>query len=98
MLVDVTEVRALDGHRLFLRFDDGTAGEADLDLFVCWEGIFAPLREDGAFRQVRVNPELRCVEWPNGADLDSEVLYAVVTGNRKLVDSCAPLTSPSQQG
>lgn len=94
MLVDVVEVRSLEGRRLFLRFEDGAAGEVDLDRFIRWECVFAPLRDHAAFRQVRVNPELGCVEWPNGADLDSEVLYAVVTGNQKLIDSCAPLTSP----
>ncbi|MCC5876821.1 MAG: DUF2442 domain-containing protein, partial [Candidatus Sumerlaeia bacterium] len=41
---------------------------------------FAPLREEAAFRQVRVNPELGTIEWPNGADLDPDVLYSQIIG------------------
>jgi Protein of unknown function (DUF2442) len=32
------------------------------------------------FTQVEVNSELGTVCWPNDADLDSDVLYAKVTG------------------
>ena len=90
MLLDVIEARPMDEHRLFLRFEDGVAGEVDLDRFVRWEGIFEPLRDNAAFRKVRVNPELGCVEWPNGADLDSEVLYAIVTGNPRRENGTGP--------
>jgi hypothetical protein len=32
------------------------------------------------FRQVRLNDELGVIRWPNGAKLDSDLLYAAVTG------------------
>lgn len=32
------------------------------------------------FARVRVDPELGTIAWPNGADLDPDVLYAEVTG------------------
>ena len=34
-----------------------------------------PLRDLAYFRQVRVDPELRTVVWPNGLDLDPDVLH-----------------------
>ena len=40
----------------------------------------SPLRDANEFAAVRVNPELGTVYWPSGADLDPDVLYALVTG------------------
>lgn len=81
MLKDIIEARPLGGHRLFLRFEDGTEGEVDLDGMIRFEGVFEPLRDPHEFAQVSVDPELGTVVWPDGADLDPDVLYAEVTGN-----------------
>ena len=80
MLKDVIEVRPLEGHRLYVRFEDGAEGEVDLDAFVEFDGVFAPLRRRENFTAVEVHPELGTVVWPCGADLDPDVLYARVTG------------------
>jgi hypothetical protein len=80
VLIDIAEARATSGHRLYLRFADGVEGEVDLDGIVHWEGIFASLRDPTRFAQVRVDADLGTVVWPNGADLDPDVLYAAVTG------------------
>jgi hypothetical protein len=80
MLKDIVEARATGGFRLFLRFEDGVEGELDLSEIMSFDGIFAPLREGDAFAAVRVHPELGTVVWPNGADLDPDVLYARITG------------------
>lgn len=80
MLKDIVEVRHLGGHRLALRFEDGVAGEVDLASTLRFHGIFAPLRDVTEFAKVRVNPEFGTIVWPNGADLDPDVLYAAVTG------------------
>ncbi|MDQ2760637.1 MAG: DUF2442 domain-containing protein [Actinomycetota bacterium] len=34
-----------------------------------------PLRDLEFFRRVRVDPELRTIVWPNGFDLDPDVLH-----------------------
>lgn len=78
MLKDVVEVRRLQGHRLYLRFEDGIAGEVDPSAIVPFEGVFAELRRREVFEAVSVDPELGAIRWPNGADLD--VLYALVSG------------------
>ncbi len=71
MLKDIVEVRPLGGHRLYLRFEDGVAGELDLAGRLRFEGVFA---------QVRVHPELGTVVWPNDVDLDPDALYAELSG------------------
>jgi hypothetical protein len=48
--------------------------------FVKFDVVFAPLRDPIEFNKARVHPELGVVYWPNGADLDSGVLYAKITG------------------
>ncbi len=80
MLKDILEARPLEGYQLYLRFEDGVEGVVDLDKVVSFEGVFAPLRERANFERVRVHPELGTIYWPNGADLDPDVLYARVTG------------------
>ena len=83
MLKDVTEVEAIGSHRLRLRFEDGLEGEIDIAKIVPFEGIFAPLRDPATFASVQVNPELGTVCWMNGADLDPDVLYALIKGERR---------------
>jgi hypothetical protein len=80
MLKDVISVIPSDPYRLQIRFEDGVEGSVVLDELVTFEGIFAPLRDPLEFRKVDVHPELGVVYWPNGADLDSDLLYARITG------------------
>lgn len=80
MIKDVVEVRPVGGYRLYLRFEDGVAGELDFAERLRFEGVFAPLRDPAVFAQVRIDPELGTVVWPNGADLDPDVLYAALSG------------------
>lgn len=80
MLKDVVEVRPLPAYRLYVWFEDGVAGEVDVAALARFEGVFAALRDPKFFAAVAVHPELGTVMWPNGADLDPDVLYARVTG------------------
>jgi len=77
---DVVEVRPLGGHRLYLKFDDGVHGEVDVAQFVRFDGVFEELRDPARFAEVRVDPDLGTICWPNGADLAPDVLYAKITG------------------
>ena len=87
MLRDITHATPLEDYRLRLRFEDGLEGEICLSELVPFEGVFAPLRVPAFFNQVRVNPELGAIEWPNGADLDPDVLYATIAGIPLLVEA-----------
>ncbi|HEV2969390.1 MAG TPA: DUF2442 domain-containing protein [Pirellulales bacterium] len=80
MLIDIVDARPLDEYRVHLRFEDGVEGTIDLAKLVRFESVFAPLHEKAFFNQVHVNSELGTIEWPNGADLDPDVLYAEITG------------------
>ena len=73
----VTEVRVTTGYRVWVRFNDGTEGEVDLGNEL--DGpVFEPLRDRALFAQVRVDPEVHTIAWPNGADLAPEFLRGLV--------------------
>ncbi|MFM2125230.1 MAG: hypothetical protein RL328_1681 [Acidobacteriota bacterium] len=80
MLKDVISVEPLEGFQVRLRFENGVVGVIDLARHVSFRGVLEPLRDPAYFRQVRVDAELGTIVWPNGADLDADVLYASVTG------------------
>lgn len=81
MLKDIVEARPLGGYRIHIRFEDGAEGEVDLSTLIEFKGVFEPLRDPEHVRKVAVHPELGTVCWPNGADLDPDVLYSHVTGH-----------------
>jgi hypothetical protein len=67
-------VEALDGFRVRLSLTDGSTREVDLGPLLNGP-VFEPIRKDPAvFRSVRVDSELGTIVWPNGADIDPDVL------------------------
>lgn len=65
-------VRAL---RLVREWADGLVRVIDLSEFLRGP-VFDEIRSDPAkFREIRVDSELGTVVWPNGADVDPDVLY-----------------------
>jgi hypothetical protein len=70
----IADVRPLEGHRVELALDDGSRRVVDLGPYLRGP-IFEAIRADATvFRQVRVDRALGTVVWPNGADLDPDVL------------------------
>jgi hypothetical protein len=80
MLRDVIAVQPLDGYRVHIQFEDGVEGIVDLAEIISFTGVFAPLQDRAYFAQVYVNPDVGTLCWPNEADIDPDVLYALVTG------------------
>jgi hypothetical protein len=80
MLKDIVGVEPRDNYSVFVRFEDGLEGIIELRPHLSFQGVFAPLRDPSYFRQVRVDPELGTIVWPNGADLDPDVLYSQLSG------------------
>lgn len=80
MLKDIVAVQPQEGYQLYLKFEDGIEGVIDISQLIEFTGIFAPLQDLTYFTQVKVNPDWGTIYWENGADLDPDVLYSVVTG------------------
>jgi hypothetical protein len=71
----ITSVEPLGKFVLRLAFDDGTTREIDIGDEL-WGPVFEPLHRDPQlFQQVRVDEELGTIVWPNGADMDPDVLH-----------------------
>ena len=70
----IKTVEVLEGFAVRLGLSDGTEKTVDLSPYMRGP-IFEPVRQDrGLFRQVRVDEELGTIVWPNGADIDPDVL------------------------
>ena len=70
----IHEVEPLRGYMLRIGFSDGYTRDVDLEPEL-WGPMFEPLRDPEEFRKVAVDPELGTILWPNGADLDPDVLH-----------------------
>lgn len=74
-LVRIKAVEVLDGFKVRLTFTDESEKVIDLDVFLRGP-VFEPIRNDReVFRAVRVDREAGTIVWPNGADIDPDVLY-----------------------
>ncbi len=70
----VTNAKYLGSYRLWLSFNDGMSGEVDLSGRLHGE-VFEPLKDPNLFSQVKFEPEMDTIVWPNGANLAPEYLH-----------------------
>lgn len=77
-IVHATGVDYVGGHRLRVRFDDGTSGVVDFSDEE-WVGVFAPLADPDFFAKVQLDEQLGTIVWPNGADIAPETLHQLAT-------------------
>jgi hypothetical protein len=61
-------------YTLRVRFDDDTEQMIDFEPVLAGE-IYRPLRDPAVFKQVRLDPEVHTLVWPNGADFDPQTLH-----------------------
>ena len=74
-LVCVRAVKPLDDLRVHVIFTDGSERDIDLDPYLHGP-IFDPIRHNPKlFAAVYVDPDTDTLTWPNGADIDPDVLY-----------------------
>jgi Protein of unknown function (DUF2442) len=69
-MVKVVELKPLEGHRLWVRFSDGTEGTRDYtDLITKGGPAIEPLRDQAVFNKVFIS--FGVPSWPNGFDVDA---------------------------
>ena len=61
-------------YTLRVTFDDATAQVIDFSPVLAGE-LYGPLRDESLFKQVRIDPEVHTLSWPNGADFDPATLH-----------------------
>ena len=61
-------------YTLAVRFDDGTEQTINFEPMLAGE-LYRPLRDITIFNQVRLDPEVHTLVWPNGADFDPATLH-----------------------
>ena len=72
-LVRVQRAEALQDYWIRIEFDDGTTRDINLEPYLRGP-IFDPIRRDyDLFRNLHIEGGTVC--WPNGADIDPDVLY-----------------------
>jgi hypothetical protein len=61
-------------YTLKIRFDDGTEQTIDFRPVLAGE-LYGPLTDLTLFNLVRLDPEVKTLVWPNGADFDPATLH-----------------------
>jgi len=72
------EVEALSDYRIWIRFDDGIAGEVDLS-HLAGRGVFSLWQDYTAFRGVHLGPSGQ-IAWSDEVELCPDSLYLKLTG------------------
>ncbi len=88
----VESVEVVAPFTLRLLFDDGLERRIDFS-GVLAGALYGPLRDAAVFRQVRIDPEVHTIVWPNGADFDPATLHdwpAHESAFRQLVQTWEP--------
>jgi hypothetical protein len=72
MYLSVNKVKPLNDYRLELTFENKEVKIFDVKPYLD-TGLFRRLKDENFFKMVKVSYDT--IEWPNGIDLDPEVLY-----------------------
>ena len=70
----VTSFNIIEPYSLIVRFDDNSEQRIDLSELLVGE-LYGPLKDSSFFNKVSLDPEIKTLVWPNGADFDPEILH-----------------------
>jgi hypothetical protein len=77
----IVGVRVTGPFQLSLDFTDGSTGSVDLTPLIGGRvGVFTPLQDPTFFARVPVDVDAGTIVWPNGVDLDPDMLYDAAHG------------------
>ena len=69
----IVELRVLENYRVWLRFDDGTAGEVEF-AHKPHTGVYAPWRDYDFFRRARIDADGQ-LAWDDQLDFSADSLW-----------------------
>ena len=72
------EVEARSNYRIWIRYDDGSAGEVDLS-HLAGRGVFKLWDDDTAFENVRISED-GAIRWSEEVELCPDATYMKLTG------------------
>ncbi len=70
----ITSLKIVAPYTLELKFNDNKIQIIDFKDLLHGE-MYSPLNDLNFFDQVKIDPEVSTIVWPNGADFDPETLY-----------------------
>jgi hypothetical protein len=79
-ILKILETRALDGYKIWLKFENGAAGEADLS-HLAGKGVFTLWNNYENFKKFSIENG-RSLTWSDEIDIDADSLYLKVTGKK----------------
>jgi len=80
----IIEVKALSGHRLAIRYDDGLNVIKDLNHVIEIGNLAAALADESFLRQVQITERGRSLLWPNGLEFCADALRIQESASAKL--------------
>jgi hypothetical protein len=80
-MLKINEVKPLENYFIFIRFEDGKEGNIDLS-HLKGKGVFKAWDELTYFNSVSIDENSGTVTWFNEIDLDPDVLYSKLTGQK----------------
>lgn len=81
----VSKFKIVSSYTLQIEFEDGLVQTINFQPVLAGE-IYGPLRDLSLFNQVKIDPEVHTLVWPNGADFDPETLYHWQNYESRLID------------
>ena len=86
----VLSVVPLEPYVVRVSFADGEVRDVDIEPLL--DGpVFAALRDRGEFARVSGDEQTGAIAWPNGADLDPDVIYGIAPA---ALEPAARVTTP----
>ena len=72
----IVAVQVTGPFHVTLAFTDGSSGSVDLTPLIAGRGgVFAALQDPAFFERVSVDADAGTLVWPNGVDLDPDMLF-----------------------